>query len=426
MFKLSSSSRTVTLLLGAAAAALVILIVLYPERAFQSSLKGLSIWWDIIFPALLPFFVLTEILTASGVLRFIGVWLEPAMRLLFRVPGAGGWAIAAGFAAGFPAGSQAVRTLRQNRSISRSEGERLLAISHFGSPVLIFSVIAVGFLHDPGIGVILIVIHVISAFVTGIVMRWHNAPEVEVPSGGARFNPDHSPSYGFKSLFTRSLREMHKAHEEDGRTFGKLLGDAVMSSVQTLMMIGGYMMIFSVILNTLDLSHISRLMNFTLTLLLSPFHVPADIIQRAAAGIFEAHLGMYAVGLAQTAPASIKAALIGAILAWGGLSVHAQVKSIIHSTDLRYFPFFISRLFHAVCAFTLTLVLWRPLQPWLGKTAPAFTPFDGNAAGPSVELLPHPFDFIQYTITLSLGSLGVLLTASLIIYLARPLYRTWR
>ncbi|WP_375142998.1 hypothetical protein [Paenibacillus sp. D2_2] len=34
-----------------------------------------------------------------------------------------------------------------------------------------------------------------------------------------------------------------------------------------------------------------------------------------------------------------KAAAAAFILSWGGLSVHAQVASILNDTDLRYLPF---------------------------------------------------------------------------------------
>ena len=32
-------------------------LIRYPQVAFDASLSGLRIWWDIVFPALLPFFI---------------------------------------------------------------------------------------------------------------------------------------------------------------------------------------------------------------------------------------------------------------------------------------------------------------------------------------------------------------------------------
>ena len=66
-----------------------------PQAALQASIRGLNIWWEVVFPSLLPFFIIAELLISIGVVKFIGVILEPLMRPLFRVPGIGGfvWAM---------------------------------------------------------------------------------------------------------------------------------------------------------------------------------------------------------------------------------------------------------------------------------------------------------------------------------------------
>lgn len=51
---------------AAVAAAFTVAMVLYPEQAFRSSLSGLKVWWEIVFPALLPFFIAAELLMGLG------------------------------------------------------------------------------------------------------------------------------------------------------------------------------------------------------------------------------------------------------------------------------------------------------------------------------------------------------------------------
>ena len=80
--------------LGAALLALALLIVRYPGDSFQAALQGLSIWWNLVFPGLLPFLALSELLLALGVVHAAGVLLEPVMRRVFRLPGSAGWAAA--------------------------------------------------------------------------------------------------------------------------------------------------------------------------------------------------------------------------------------------------------------------------------------------------------------------------------------------
>ncbi|WP_339063402.1 hypothetical protein [Tepidibacillus marianensis] len=54
MFRIKSSHFTTTIA-GLLTTLLAIAIITYPDAAFQASLQGLKIWWEIIFPALLPF-----------------------------------------------------------------------------------------------------------------------------------------------------------------------------------------------------------------------------------------------------------------------------------------------------------------------------------------------------------------------------------
>ncbi|MBU2701199.1 nucleoside recognition membrane protein YjiH [Sporomusaceae bacterium BoRhaA] len=72
---------------------MTIAMVEYPKDTFDSAVMGLNLWWNVVFPALLPFFILSEILMGLGIVHFIGVLLEPLMRPLFNVPGIGAFAI---------------------------------------------------------------------------------------------------------------------------------------------------------------------------------------------------------------------------------------------------------------------------------------------------------------------------------------------
>ena len=87
-------------------------LVLHPKPLCKL-LFGLNIWWEVVFPSLLPFFIIAELLISIGVVKFIGVILEPLMRPLFRAPGIGGFVWAMGMASGFPAGAKLSARLRK-------------------------------------------------------------------------------------------------------------------------------------------------------------------------------------------------------------------------------------------------------------------------------------------------------------------------
>src|SRR5690606_36811052 len=84
----------------------MILIALFPDVSLQAALTGISIWWEVLFPSLFPFFVVSELMLGFGIVHFFGTLLDPMMRPLFRLPGPGGFVMALGFASGYPIGAR--------------------------------------------------------------------------------------------------------------------------------------------------------------------------------------------------------------------------------------------------------------------------------------------------------------------------------
>lgn len=396
-----ASGYTFTLVLAISSMLLVTGIVMYPEPAFQASLQGLSLWWDIVFPAMLPFLILSEMMIAFGVMHFFGVLLEPIMRKGLNLPGHGSWALSMSVMSGYPAGARTTALMRERKWIFRKEGERLLAYSYLCSPVFVISVVAVGFFHNAALGWILLGLHLGSWLATAIVFRslfWR---------GGAEERPSAPPQPRQGSALRRALLAMEAARQEDGRGFGKLMGDAVTTSIQMMLMIGGYMMLFSVIMEILSVSGVIPLLVQGLQTICYTFGIPANLIQPLLTGLVEIHLGTHASSGSNIPPAW-QAAAAGAVMAWGGWSAHAQVKSLASSTDLSMVPYLQFRLTHSLAAFVLTLLLWNPLLVWFSHAAPSTA---GAAPGADAQPVSIPNLWLTWPEALSYGAVALMALA---------------
>src|SRR5699024_10289589 len=148
-------------------------LIIFPQDAFEASVRGFSVWAEIVFPSLLPFFIISELMITFGVVPFIGIILEPIMRPLFRVPGAGGFAWVLGMASGYPAGAKISVQLRNKNAISQIEAERLNAFTNASSPLFIFGAIAVGFLNDATTGLLIAASHYGGNLIVGLCMRFY-------------------------------------------------------------------------------------------------------------------------------------------------------------------------------------------------------------------------------------------------------------
>ncbi|UQZ33329.1 sporulation integral membrane protein YlbJ [Paenibacillus sp. PK3_47] len=356
--------------LGLLLAGCMLLMLVHPASSLTAALRGLSIWWDVLFPSLFPFFVISEIMLGFGVVHLFGALLDPLMRPLFNIPGAGGFVAAMGYVSGYPVGAKLTAKLREQQLISRVEGERLVAFTTSSDPIFLLGAVSVGFFHDASLGLVLALAHYGGGLIVGFLMSFYGRRDKEAPNSVSQSGkpaPRTTVREASNELHTgrlrMALRSMAEARRKDGRSIGELLKGAIQSSLQLIIVVGGLVVFFTVLMELLDRAGImSSLFTFT-DRLLSLAGFPEEMSAALVSGLFEVTLGARSAGEASTSvPLQFKAAAAAFILSWGGLSVHAQVASILNGTGLRYLPFMAARLVHALLAAGLLLILWEPVM----------------------------------------------------------------
>lgn len=93
---------------------------------------------------------------------------------------------------------------------------------------------------------------------------------------------------------------------------------------------------------------------------LALLHIATDLSIPLITGIFEITLGNQLVS-ESTANIVDKVMIASFILAFGGLSIQAQVASILADTDIRFQPFFIARILQGIYSSIIALILFKPL-----------------------------------------------------------------
>lgn len=337
------------LLWTALAICFVLAMVTQPKITFQGATTGLTTWWEIVFPSLLPFFIASEILMKLGLVRFIGVLMEPVMRPLFNVPGAGGFVMVIGFTSGFPIGGMVTAQLRRQGLCTRLEAERLMCFTNNSSPLFMLTAVAVGMFGKPELGLVIAGSHYLANIIIGLALRFYGRGERT-----RRFTAD-ARSWSVYSAFGALLQHQRAQRQP----LGKLLGEAVASSITKLINIGGFIILFAVIIRLLNeagaIGHIAAAMGA----LLIPLGFEPDILTALASGFFEMTIGTKMASEAATSELQQLMA-VSMILGWSGLSIHAQVASMISQTDLRMGLFFAARLVHALLGTCLTWLFYKP------------------------------------------------------------------
>jgi sporulation integral membrane protein YlbJ len=365
-------------LLAFGLAGCMLLMLVHPGASLDAALRGLSVWWDVLFPSLFPFFVISEMMLGFGVVHLFGALLDPLMRPLFRIPGSGGFVAAMGYVSGYPVGAKLTAKLREQNLINRVEGERLVAFTTSSDPIFLLGAVSVGFFHDASLGLILALSHYGSGLMVGLLMSFHGRNEPSTPGspGAASSQPQNGQGLGRLRM---ALSAMAEARRKDGRSLGELMNGAIQSSLKLIIVVGGLVVFFNVLMELLARAGImASLFNFTGSML-SFIGLPKELTQALISGLFEVTLGARSAGeIASSVPLQFKIAAAAFILSWGGLSVHAQVASILNGTGLRYLPFMAARLIHGVLAAILALLLWAPVTG--GRLAAAWSEWPAAAA----------------------------------------------
>lgn len=327
---------------------LTVVTVFYPEIAFQASLEGLKLWFEIVLPALLPFFVLADLLMGLGVVHMIGSLLEPIMRPLFKIPGVGGFAVAMGLAGGYPLGAKITGELAREKLITPVEAERLVSFANTADPLFIIGAVAIGMFARPDLGVTLVLAHYLSAVIVGFCMRLHQGEESPIikPKG---------------SYFARSIVALDQARKRDGRSFGQLFADTIKETFQSMLFIGGCIMIFSVLVQIITATGLLNPVQKIIAFCLAKANIDPNLSEAVLHGFFETTLGAQTASRA-SAPLAAQATIASLVIGWSGFSVHGQVAAMLTNTKVRLKPYLFARMLHGIFAAVITSLLLGPAK----------------------------------------------------------------
>lgn len=248
------------------------------------------------------------------------------MGKIFKTSGQGAYAFVIGLCSGYPIGAKTVCELKNEGYLEKNEAQRLLGFCNNSGPLFILGTVGSAMLLNEKIGFLLLLLHFLSAFLTGLMLRAFSK---------------NAFSYNIKkSSFKKALKEIIIFRQKNKKPIGEIMAISVKASMETLLQIGGFIILFSVLGGIL-----SPLFDFfSLNPALKGFFM----------GILEITNGC---SLLANNPDPFKISLIIGLISWGGFSIHAQSLAIIAKTDLNPLYYILCKAFQGLIAFLLSLSL---------------------------------------------------------------------
>ncbi|MCI8273359.1 MAG: sporulation integral membrane protein YlbJ [Clostridia bacterium] len=312
-------------------------LIVFSKTNLLASKNGLVLWANSIVPSLFPFFVATELLSHTNFTYYLGKLLNKFMKPVFNVRGEGSFAFIMGILSGYPIGAKIAANFRENNICTKEECERLLSFTNNSGPLFIIGTVGISMFGNSSIGFLLLITHLLASITVGIIFRFW------------KYKADSNTSC---NSFKVSNNDISLSN------LGGIIGNSITTSINTILLIGGFVVLFSVIISILQTSHILYTISDCVSPLLHSLHIPSNFADGLICGILELTNGLNVICNIHERNLSINIILASFLLGLGGLSVLLQVWSTISKTDLSIKPYILGKLLHScISAFYTFLFL---------------------------------------------------------------------
>ena len=327
---------------------IAVLLVVFSRFNLEAAKSGLELWAFTVVPSLFPFFVITNLLSQTKVVSQFERLLDKLMSPLFNVPGIGGFAFVMGLISGYPVGAKIVSDFREQKLVSKDEGERLLAFTNNSGPLFILSSVGIGMFGDTKTGILLLCTHILACITVGIILgKFSKKTDEEFRS---KINNE------LEKLKKITDNKKNRNKEISIKNLGEVLSNSINNSISTILLIGGFVVIFSVILSILNRTQILDMLSMLLKPILQIFNIDTDFAKPLLSGIIELTNGVKQVSGIHIKAISQNIILCAFLLGFGGFSVLLQVFSIVSKTDLSMKKYVAGKLIQGIFASIYTFL----------------------------------------------------------------------
>lgn len=274
---------------------IVLCIFIYHKEITNSIKQAMLLFQNNIFPSLFPFMIISPFLINYGFLPMVKKIIGPLMPKLFNLSENTSYVFIMSLLSGFPGSAIYAKELYSKGVISKEEASQLLLFCHFSNPIFILAMI-------PTKPLLVLIVHYTLNIIIGIILR--------------------------KKLI---IHKKYINNNVDSSNFFQIFTCAIKNSMENALFILGTITFFFMI---------SAIFNTPI----------ANICLELSQGL------NYINSI--TISNKLKASLSGALLSFGGLSIHLQTYGIVADMDFKYLNYLKARLLHALLSFITIYIIF--------------------------------------------------------------------
>lgn len=267
----------------------------------------------------------------------LGVILNNCMKPLFNIHGEGAFVFIMGIISGYPMGAKLATNFRKNNICSKEECERLLSFTNNSGPLFIIGTVGILMYGNTAIGVLLFITHILACITVGFIFRFWKYSDSSISHNSHHIIKSKQTPVTFSNL-------------------GSILSESITNSISTILLIGGFVVIFSSIISILKSSGLLSVFSISISPILAFFNIDSSFATPLISGFLEITNGINSISNISNKKISTNLIFTAFLLGFGGISVLLQVFSITSKSDLSIKPYVYGKLLHGVLAAFYTYI----------------------------------------------------------------------
>ena len=313
---------------------LITLLILFPNLCLEAAQNGLLLWFNKVLPSLLPFMIFINLLVPLDGLKGLISVAQPFTKRIWHLPGYSFFAFLMGLLGSYPMGAKTVKILYKEGKLSASDAQLTLCFCNNCGPLFIIATVGTAMFHSTELGYFLLFIHISSAFLLSLCIT--------------RFN-------------TLSIDSTIQEATPTTPPFTTILNHSVMNAMETILCVGGYIILFSVLLSLLTQTPL--LVRIT-QLLQLPTEM-TRLLTALIASTLEISNGTFM--LSTLSPHIYTIAFTSSCISFGGFCIFFQTLYVLDDC-LPIGPYLFAKLIQSFISFALTLLCYPLFIMYTQKT----------------------------------------------------------
>lgn len=305
---------------------IMILIILNPAAFSKSTIAGIKLFFYSVLPGLFPFMFLTKILTEIGSVFKISKHFQKVSNKLFGTPGVSLYCFFMSILSGYPIGAKIISDLYNKNLITEEDAKRMSIFCTTSGPIFVIGAVGVGMLSSFKIGLVIYIAHILSGVICGliynIIFKNKNQTQIKIVLASNKT----------ENIFSLCLNE----------------------TINSLFLVGGYITIFYLFTDILDVLQIISFITSLLSPMLLKLKINPAEISGIIYGIVEVTHGAKALSLLPSP--NIQA--ITALISFSGISIIMQSLAFLKTAKIKAHTFILSKCVQAIISFFICKLLF--------------------------------------------------------------------